>query len=248
MMNMYQTEWLGIRFSDFIRTDHKKIAGMEFYESFYREFFCHINSMEQLDPAYIKVKSEAAHFICEQFPDKNSKILAIGCGLGIIEMNLMEAGYQNIFITEVSDVPLKWIGKVVDPQRMFVGYFPECIPTELEFDVIYLCGVDYCFHQEEWTQFLSAVKNKLKDGGHCMVISGSYEPEGLFVRSLRQLKSGIKLLLHGLKVHPLGQLWGYTRNRNEYRASLRGAGYPKIRDGFMKNGTYWIEGGSRHSL
>lgn len=248
MMKMYQTEWLGIRFADFTRTDHKEIAAAKFYERFYREFFHRFNSREQLNPAYLKIKNETARFIGERFADKDTKILAIGCGLGIIEMNLLEAGYRNIFITDVSDIPLKWIGRVIDRQRMFVGYFPECIPPELDFDVIYLCGVDYCFEREAWTQFLALVKSKLKEGGRCMVISGSYEAEGRGMRSIRQLKSGIKLLLHGLKVRPLGQLWGYTRNRDEYRASLHGAGYPEIRDGFMKNGAYWIEGGSRQSL
>jgi len=245
MMKMYQTEWQGIRFSEFTRLDHDRIADTDFYEKFYREFFRRFTSQEQLDAAYIKVKNAAACFLSEQFPDKDARILAIGCGLGIIEMKLLEMGYRNIFFTEVTDVPLKWITNVFVRERMFVGYFPECIPAELDFDVIYLCGVDYCFQQSEWTGFLAAAKNKLKDGGHCMVISGSYEEENIVRRSIRLVKSGVKQLLHHMKIRPLGQLWGFTRSRNEYCASLHGAGYHEIRDGFMKNGTFWIEGVKR---
>jgi SAM-dependent methyltransferase len=242
MMNMYQTEWLGIRFSDFAQPDHENIADAKFYEGFYREFFRRNDSKEQLEPAYLKVKREAARFISERFPDKDAKILAIGCGLGIIEMNLLGEGYRNIYITEVSDVPLRWIGKVLDRQRIFVGYFPECIPPGLDFDAIYLCGVDYCFRQNEWTEFLATIKHKLREGGRCMVISGSYEAEGFFARTILQVKSGVKQFLNVLKLRPLGQFWGYTRTRDEYGSSLRGAGYFEIVDGFMVNGAYWIEG------
>ncbi len=245
MMKMYQTEWQGIRFSEFTRPYHDRIADTDFYEKFYREFFRRFTSQEQLDATYLKVKSEAAQFLGERFSGKDARILAIGCGLGIIEMKLQEMGYRNLFFTEVTDVPLKWVKTAFEQERMFVGYFPECIPAELDFDVIYLCGVDYCFNQGELTGFLAAAKSKLKNGGHCMVISGSYESEAIVRRTFRLVKAGVKRLLHYLRIRPLGQLWGVTRSRNEYRASLHGAGYCEIQDGFMKNGTFWIEGVKR---
>ena len=52
-------------------------------------------------------------------------------------------------------------------------------------------------------------------------------------------------MLSASGIRPLGQFWGYARNRNEFRYAMNLSGFQTIKDGFIgspEDKIYWISG------
>ena len=166
--------------------------------------------------------------------------------LGIIEKILLESGYRNLEITEVSEDPLVWLKQEILPDKVHIGNFPDCLPDNRVYDLIYLCSVEYFFNQQELTSMLKKVKARLAAGGKCLLISWSFEDFNLTQRINAALKDSAKFMLEKFGLKPRGQFWGYLRTRKEFREVMRDAGFSGVNDGLLEKktrwDTYWIEG------
>ena len=242
MRPFYQTEWLDIAFSSFAEMSFSSLPGTLFYGSFYQKFFERYDQMEELKPSWLESKNNVADFIKARF-SASTRILSVGCGLGIIEKRLL-GHFRQIEVTEISATPLRWIAPLLPPQNVHVGFFPDCIPPERDYDLILLSAIDYSFGTPEWIAFLKSLKTRLVKGGQCLIVSASFDPQGN--RLGRFLKELIKGVVYGtrtaLKIPPKKQFWGYLRTQKDYYSSLQVAGYVATEEGFTSDGLYWIKG------
>lgn len=251
MKKFYQTEWQGIPFASFARLSTTQLAGPEFYQSFYDEFFKRYQNWEQLSATWRMGKSRCADFILTR-SGTNSTVLSIGCGLGAIEHFLRQkVPGLELFIHEVAPLAWRWIGPEFPANRKFNGPVPSSGTEVPEFDLVYLSAVDYSMDDKALTALLEAIRPLLKEeGGTCLLISASFEdaPKTIWQRVVdlaRKLKAAGEELLCRMGLRSRGQFWGWTRSRDEYQALMLRAGYRDIRDGFIdpaRRTHYWIQG------
>lgn len=237
----YQTQWHGIKFQNFILMDHEKLADENFYKKFYYEFYKYYSSFEDLDSQWLLSKKEIANFILRSFYRHNQTVLSIGCGIGIIEKNLLKKiSKENFFVTEVSKVPLKFISQDLSSENIFIGSFPSNIPDQKYFDNILLLSVDYCFEDKDFIQLLNDCYLKLNPRGRLLVISASYLSSYLLIKYAT--KDFIKNVLFFFGLITRGQLWGYQRTASCYRNLFKKSFFSEFQVGFMSNKIFYIEG------
>jgi hypothetical protein len=130
--------------------------------------------------------------------------------------------------------------------NIHLGFIPECLPTDLKYSLIYMVAVDYIMDQDELIALLGNLRSSLASGGRCVIISASYDAVYGLAKIKRTAKDIVKHMLDAARIRPLGQFWGYTRNRNEYRFAMKSAGFADVQDGFIessKQAIYWISAG-----
>jgi len=247
MRKIYQNGWHGIPFKSFSRISSVLLADSDFYKHFYRALFKKYNNPSDLEPEWLELKTQVAEFIKEHIgKNKNSDILSVGCGLGIVEKALLGEGYQNLEVTEVSEDPLSWLRQSIAPDKVHIGNFPDCLSDNRTYDFIYLCSVEYFLDQEGFISLLKNVKTRLRAGGKCIIISWSFESFNLMPRINVMLKDSAKLILEKIGIKHRGQFWGYLRSRIEFFEAMRAAGFIEVNDGLLEKktrwDTYWIEG------
>ena len=247
MRKFYQTEWHGIPFTSFTRPSMQKLADSDFYSLFYSAFFKKYKTVNDLAPEWINLKESAAAFIGTKI-NKQQSVLSIGCGLGIIELYLLRKGYSNLDITEVSATPLAWLKPLLPEEQVFIGHFPRCLPQGKKYDVILLASIEYFFKQKEMLYMLEECKALLKENGRCILLSWSFDfvKKSLKYRIIYALKCLLKATVCRFSRRAPFQFWGYIRERSEFLALFRKAGFNQVQDGMLTDNprwnTYWIEG------
>lgn len=240
MRKLFQTAWHGIPFGEFCTPSSSRIADATFYERFYASLFQHYVNPDALDPKWVRLKHEIAAELEKQLiKPANAHILSVGCGLGIMEMKLLEDGYTNLEVTEVAEAPLKWLRQTLRPERIHVGSFPNCVPKQLVYDIVLLASVDYFLDDKQLIACLSDAFTLLQEGGHCTLISHSLDCSNSLLRLAHHMRDGLASLLGRLSLRDLGQLWGYQRTPQEYRQAFRLSGFTAIEEELMATQTHW---------
>ena len=244
MKKYYQTTWHGIKFSDFTRTNVKKIADASFYQLFYKEFFERYTRWDELPLRWRNQKKTWASFIQSRI--NNGNILSVGCGLGYTERVLQQLSSGHVYIHEVAASAWQWITNEFPHNKKLLGSIPDCLPSETIFDLIYITAVDYALNNDDLVCLLSSLRPFLKNGkkqGECLLISASFleVPETI----KHKIRGVVKIVLSKIGLYEMGQFWGWQRTQNEYRLLMQKAGYEDIKDGFIENReekSYWISG------
>ena len=247
MKKIFQNHWHGILFKDIASTSFKKSADTKFYEEFYKLFLTKYRSWDELDPKWIESKLITARLLKNRFLGNiGAKILSLSCGVGFIENEIINSGFTNLDIAETSELPLKWIKQIIPQSRVFVGFFPDCIPKDRLYDFIYFSGAEYFLNQQELFILLNNAKSRLLKNGKIVLISFSFESSARADQIKILFKGLIKYLFNCLHISERGQFWGYSRTMKEFNAIMIKAGYVDIKDGLIqqnrKNIIYWIEG------
>lgn len=248
MKKIYQTEWQNIKFADFVTLSENELAGSEFYQAFYKVFFQKYKQWNDIPAQWRSGKTKWADFIGGRI-QPGSKVLSVGCGLGFVEHLLHQQHPEmDLYIHEVAPSAWKWISEEVPKDHQFIGMMPECMPTGIQFDTIYLGTIDYTFDDESLIGFLQIVRSFLTKDGKCLLVSASFlpvpeTPKEMIVALLRNIK-GITSALQGVfKKTSKGQFWGWKRSRKEYLALMQKAGFKNLEDGFFDGKSfYWVEG------
>jgi len=237
---LYQQEWHGIRFDSFAEVSSSHLANGEFYKLFYSVFFKKYRNWQELDENWVKLKKETMNFIKNRIgSDKNKSILSIGCGLGLIEGWLVEDGYENLEISEISEIPISWISQKIPTEKRHIGLFPACVPENRKYDYILLVAVEYFYNDKELRKFLADVKNLLVPSGTCLLISFPDEDNGLLYLMIDTAKEYLKRILGVLGLRNIGQFWGYVRTPAELEASMKSAGFNDVTGTFIDTNTSW---------
>ncbi len=251
MRELYQTEWQGIHFSELAKLSSTNLAGPEFYQTFYEEFFKRYQDWEQLSPSWRMGKQRWAEFVLAR-GGAGSKILSVGCGVGAVEHYMHSQNPQvDLFIHEVAPSAWRWIAEEFPGDHKFTGLIPACLPAGIRFDLVYLAAVDYALEDDVLVSLLAALRPFLtKAQGQCLLISASFEETPATFKEnavwlLRRFKALATAALNVVGLRPRGQLWGWIRTQEEYRSLMRRAGYRAMEDGFIdpdRRSHYWIAG------
>lgn len=245
MKPFYQTEWQGIQFSEFTTLSDTELAGADFYNAFYREFFTRNKGYDDLDAAWRQKKDELTEWLAGHV-GPGARVLSLGCGLGYMEAQLHRRYGDRIelHVSDYASDALRWLRQVLPAERFHtVGDVDGHKP----YDLIYLSAVDYALSAPALMHLVADQRALLTPTGTCILISASYieESESLALRSRTQLKNVVKAALRATKLdrRDRGQFWGWLRTRSEYRALIR-AGYSRTEDGFVETPhqrTYFIK-------
>jgi hypothetical protein len=251
MHRLYQTEWQDIQFTDFTKLSSRELAGAEFYREFYEEFFKRYQNFGQLSASWIQEKECCAKFVLTK-SQTGSRILSIGCGIGVMEHYIHAQNRQlDLFIHDLVPTAMRWIEKEFAADHKFLGWIPSCLPDDIRFDLIYLCLVDYALDDDALVGLLAAIRPFLKnDSGRCLLISPDCQKTPATLKEktvliMQELKTLVAMALDVLGLRSRGQFWGWIRTKNEYQMLTRRAGYRDIEEGFFDAGKhtyYWISG------
>ena len=240
MEKIFQNQWHGIKFKSFSKLSEKNMADSNFYENFYEKFFQKFESYNDLDSKWVREKLACIQILEKSSKfNKTAKILSIGCGIGIIEKELItQQGFSNIEVTEVSKQPFKWLTKFLPLNKMHIGFFPECISAENTYDFIFLSGIEYVFDDKGLLKLLVDVNKSLNKSGECILLSASHIKSGM----IYNIKRTLRRFKHSIIYAGKRQFWGYARNSHEISKIITKSGFSIIEDGRDdKNlpGVYW---------
>jgi len=243
---IYQTSWHGIPFESFATAFSSQLPDSSFYSCFYENFHRKYRGVDDLDQSWVSLKRQAAGLITNNPKiKKNDRILSIGCGLGLIEMVLLQEGFLKLEITEVSEESLRWILPLVPSENAHIGFFPDCIPHNDKYDFVLLASVEYFLDDVELKKLLRAVHERLLPGGICMLISWSFDNMRLPWSLVAVIKDFARLIIDKVGVKSRGQFWGYIRRPEEFHRAMGATGFKYLRDGTLATNTrwdtYWIE-------
>ena len=246
MRKQYETIWHGIPFESFVTLSISHLPDPSFYARFYEILHQKYRGVDDLDQSWVSLKRQVAGLITNNPKIKKSdRILSIGCGLGVIEMALLQEGFLNVEITEVSEAPLRWVRTLLPSENVHVGFFPDCIPHNEKFDLVLLASVEYFLNSIELLKLLRSVHNRLLPGGTCLLVSWSFDIMPLAQRLILRLKNLVRPLIYKEAGRHYVQFIGYFRRPVEFRRAMRAAGYVDCRDGMLDKkthwDTYWIE-------
>ena len=94
------------------------------------------------------------------------RVLSIGSGVGYMEKILLEELPElELHVNEPSTVSLRWLRKVIPGERIYIGLPPACLPSDVQYDMIYLSTVDYGIPQRELEHLLAELRAQLAPGG-----------------------------------------------------------------------------------
>lgn len=233
MRRLYQTEWHDIPFFSFAPLSAINCASASFYAAFYKEFFNRYASYDAIAPWWRELKGAWVQCITDNMLPSNDKqrVLSVGCGIGYIEHILQQHDLQaDLHVTEVTDIPLRWIQPLLAPGHCHVGYAPECLPPELAFDMIYCASIDYAMSDAVWVDVMHKLVARLRPGGTFLVLTASLDTDPIknFSGHLRYMKNECKLILKHLLGRSQVQFWGYKRSLEENLSLCHKAGLKDI--------------------
>ncbi len=253
MRRFYQESWQGIPFSAFTHVSFFRLANSKFYATFYEELFRRCQSWECLPPAWRMGKDKGAKWLAQQIEaqcqkmalEKAPRVLSIGRGVGYLEKALLDAlPEMELHVNEPTTAGLRLLRQCVPPERIYIGSPSNCLPPNVQYDVIYLSAVDYSIPQDELAFAMRELCGQLAPGGRLICISASLLEEDSPIGSLMNaFKIGVRAVLHLFDLRRQ-QFWGWRRTRTEYHNLFEYAGLKNIQDGWLDDGfnSYWISG------
>jgi methyltransferase type 12 len=237
MRKMYQTEWFGIKFSDFCKMDSEHIADDKFYKKFYDIFYDKFHSYDELPKDYKKDKLKLAKELI-LFAKDYDRLLSIGCGNGIIEDFILKNTDKKILVLEPSN-NARWL-QTNENCKVVVGFFPQCLADEEKYDFGYCSMIDYVFNDEQYLNFMKSICDYEFKEFYLMHLSVPKEKlmENIVVKVKDIIKNILFVVTRG--EYCRGQFWGYLRSIDEHILIMKKAGFKNINYGKHGCKSYWI--------
>jgi len=241
MTPMYQADWLGIQFRDIAPVSATTRADGTFYNAFYEKFFARYQHWDELGAEWLRCKQAVATMIRGLMLEDGRpprSVLSVGCGNGCIEHFLLEANPSlALDVVDVSEQALRWIRHELDPRHLFVGTFPECLPSDRTYDLIFVNAFDYSLTTKEFVAFIREARSRLADGGALLVISMSLEtPSDVLRRVARHTRAAFVRVIDTFGMNRAWQFWGWYRSEADYLASMRAGGFSALTYGVVPGG------------
>jgi SAM-dependent methyltransferase len=239
---MYQQEWFGLRLRLLTSVSPSRRPDAAFYDAFYDRFFQKYHNWPELGDEWLECKKAVARLICERTREipVPKRLLSVGCGLGWVEHCLLEMDPSiDLEITEVSRRALRWIAPTIGSERVHVGAFPDCLPFDRRYELIYANAYDYCLDDKELLNFMVAARGRLTDHGILLIVSMSYQDtRDLLRRAARWAREVWVGIIEPFRIEAGWQLWGWYRGRAEYLATMALAGFAEREEGFVSGGAF----------
>lgn len=236
MIKVFQKRWYAIEFNEFYQLNPEHMAGTEFYKRFYQVFYQTYPTWESLPAAYSSIRKTVANHLVQLIKERKAQtVLSIGCGNGLVEKEVMhQLPDLKLFAYEPDETNLVWL-KNLSQAKLCFGDFPQCLPADQHYDLVYLCDVDIIFSDEAYVSFLSQIRNTTSAP---IVLTNVIKP---LPDTWSAAKYWMKFILSKVKLYKLGQLLGYSRYFHEHLAIFKQAGYNVVNKGDLSKGLMWIE-------
>lgn len=228
MEPFYETEWLGVKFSDISKLSRWRLPSDGFSAEIYSEVLAALRSPEDLPHGYENHKKGVARDIASLIP-RSESVLSIGSGLGIVEKELAEQYAYHLTALEPHLEEPPWASLRVEYVK---GYFPEALP-DFEVDSALLSAVDYALDEAAWRQLLGNIFDFPIDR---VVLADLPMPRGY--RSVAQSVGDLARLFGRRR-----QFWGWLRGIDEQILLLTEAGFSNFQVGkHSECDHFWIMG------
>ena len=238
---IWNSSWLGIHFIELgIKLSFFKRASSIFYSKFYNELYKRYNNLDELPADYKNVKINTAKEISKLI-NKHDEILAYGCGIGFIEIELANnVEYKNLEAFDFNKKTPKWLIKNNKIQ------YVHRINKDKKYDLIYFTQVFYSMSDKEIELLISSFKSILSVTGKILTIDTSmkyYENGANYARSF-VLKSKLKSIVYPLYLlivkRKKNQFWGWSRDNKEIIDIFEKSGYKLIKSYSSSNQAFQL--------
>ncbi len=234
MIKFYNSQWFGINFEDILKLSRRHIAGQDFYERFYKEFFDKHQSFDDLDNDWKEEKERVGDFLCSQLP--TGKLLSVGAGLGYIEcyINRNFSDKVEVHVSDFSDASNKWLRKELPEERIHKENFGN------DYDLIYICNVDYALTNSEFVEMLLELSPALNSSGEFVILTHILKGD-LWYSGLRRAKDLVKHCLEIFQLKRKSQFWGYLRTENDFMLMFNDADMYLCDSGYLDKKTFFFK-------
>ena len=155
-VRLYQDSWNSISLHEIaaaIGRDVKELAAEHFYEAFYRKMR---SANFAFDPAWLAVKSRTTEWLqklcilSDVYPG-HGKVISLGAGLGIVELPLIEQGY-DIELQECQDQSLEYIKRQGATFTEWIISDFDALPAG-RYDAVYVGSLSYALDFSHYQRF-----------------------------------------------------------------------------------------------
>lgn len=207
---MYQSEYLGIKFSAF-----KGIPDQEFYPSFYSIFYEEFGSIAALPDKWVEQKQSIVSFLIAKLKDIGAKTsLSFGAGTGVCEkIILSECPGIDLFAYDYKKPPQKWLIEAGLAGKYFDQTDGKVSEIFSSLDAVFMINVEYNFKDEEFITWIRQIAQLIASGGSILILSSTiYDDHPIFLH-FKRLAGSCFLRIANLLGFNLGfRRWGYFRN------------------------------------
>lgn len=199
----YQTVWNKVNLIDLAIEIGQPLDELP-TEEFYSAYYTKINSKSDLAQDWKSAKNDQTLWLKDvilAFGDKQSKVLSVGAGTGIVELPLIKAGF-NIHLQDFQ----KESFQVYDALNLTTCYNSDLSAIKnIKYDLVVTMAMTYALNDQSLRELFLSVSSLLKARGKFIVLDCplSWFEIYSYIRNRQFYKENCLL-------------WGYKRDVNEY--------------------------------
>lgn len=167
----FQQRWFDIdleELSDSLNLDSSKVGEENLYKGVYESL--ERGNYSGISEEYLNNKKDLAKLLenlLNQYQSKEKTSLSVGCGLGVVESELLQKGYK-IDLQECQSLSLRYLEKnspdILEHVRIIISNTLEKIPTHA-YNTVMAITSSYCLKEEILELFFSDIERILKPHG-----------------------------------------------------------------------------------
>ncbi len=209
-IKFYQSHWFNIDLQEIANCcghSSNKVADQKFYEIVYEHLL--YNNFNSISQNWINKKNTLSNYLVEFFENnqlKDSKILSVGCGFGIVEQPLIQANFK-IDLQECQEISIKYMQSnfLEDFKKVhFINSLDLKEINDHNYNVAMAITSTYCLTDQILKKFLESIYRIINKNGFFIW----YET----ALSLNDVLNFLKMKIRNVKPH--GVLWGWKRSIN----------------------------------
>ncbi len=207
-VGFYQTKWHGIDICDIAEQNNHNfdnLANSEIYKSLYEKMALRKDFSITAD--FVEEKEKLSSWLFDKLKDnqyQKSNILSLGCGLGLIELELFKKGIR-VDLQESQEISIEYIKRFhIDKFKDFNFICSQDLSNidDGKYDVVLAITCSYCLDRATMKHFLEGVNRVLKDKG----IFIWYDTSLSFSNMIRNIYYNFRKTKHA------GVFWGWKRS------------------------------------
>ena len=204
----YQAKWHGIDICDIaVKINHNfdELANSNIYKSLYEKMA--LRNDFSISDTFVEEKKKLSSWVFNKLKEngcQRSNILSLGCGLGLIELELLKKGVR-VDLQESQKISIKYIKRF---HRDIFNNFNFIYSQDLnnigtkKYDLVLAITCSYCLNKKTIQLFLEEVRRILKDDGFLIWYDAAFS----FSTLIKNIYWNLRNTKHA------GVFWGWIRS------------------------------------
>lgn len=204
----YQAKWHGIDICDIaVKINHNfdDLANSNIYKSLYEQMA--LREDFSISDGFVEEKKRLSSWVFDKLKEKGcqkSNILSLGCGLGLVELELFKKGIR-VDLQESQEISIEYIKRF--HRDMFKDFNFICSQDlnnigPRKYDVVLAITCSYCLDIDTIKLFLEDVRRVLKDDGFFIWYDAAFS----FSTMIKNIYWNFR------NTHHAGIFWGWLRS------------------------------------